>query len=223
MYDVPDPPFRLSAPVQFDDKRLAEEGLRLTDAKIGEEYSTLRLTFSRVVELTADLDIEQVKLSLERLGVPFQAQRVETVNASAKSVDVSIVVECLVGSGGEQKTELSLPQNVNYRIVARQITVPYDYVMMWARLYLYQDGRVPDDDDDILSRAGSELTKQLPWWERWRPAFLGEKAIWQSKDGTVHFDYRLGDHYYAVSQPDSDGMKIIDPNLALRPILFDEE
>lgn len=92
--------------------------------------------------------------------------------------------------------------------------------MMWARLYLYQDGRVPDDDDEILSRVGSELTAQLPWWERWRPAYLGEKAIWQSKDGTVHFDYRLGDHYYAESHSDTDGMKIIDPSLTLRPILL---
>lgn len=102
MYDVPDPTFRLAAPVQFDDKRLAEEFLRLTDVKIGEEYSTLRLTFSRVFELAADLGIEQVRQSLERLGVPAQAQRVVAVNASAQGVDISIVVECLVGREGER-------------------------------------------------------------------------------------------------------------------------
>jgi hypothetical protein len=143
-----------------------------------------------------------------------------SLNGSARSTDVSIEVQNFVLGGYQEVSQNSLPQGVVFKTIARQISVPHAFLMMWARLYLYPDGGFPDDEEEILFRAGSELLKHLPWWDRWRPSYLGEDAIWEAKDGTVNFDYRLGDHYYAEPLPDADGMSIINPNDELLPILW---
>lgn len=219
-YDVPEPTFKLGNAIRLNNNLLLGEKLRLTEVGIVEEYSVLRLTINHLMPSDDKASVQQVVQALERIGIPEKAQRVNAILASKRDFDISVEVRNLVECKRNDLSATTLPQGVEYRVIAQQISVPYSYLMMWARLYLYPDGDIPNDDDCIFSRAGSELTKHVPWWERWRPAFLGEDAIWRSEDDIVYFDYRLGDHYYAVPELGSVGMTILQPDLELRPILI---
>lgn len=220
MYDVSDPRYKLGAVVTLNDLLLQQTDLRLKAVKIIDEYSRLSLTFSKRVNLPCGEAVFVAQRAVEGLGFPLGAQRVVSARETSKFVDVAIEVQCLVADRHRNGIAVPLPHGVVFKTIARQISVPHAYLMMWARLYLYPDGCVSDDEEDIFFRAGSELLKHLPWWERWRPAYLGEDAIWEAEDGTVHFDYRLGEHYYAENLPAADGMSIINPNDELLPILW---
>lgn len=220
MYDVPEPTFKRGNAIRLHNSVLLGEKLRLTEVGIIEGYSVLRLAINHFMPSDDKASIQQVVRALERIGIPEKAQRVKAIQASNRGFDVSVEVRNLVECKRNDLSATTLPQGAQYRVIAQQISVPYSYLMMWARLYLYPDGDMPDDDDYIFSRAGSELTKHVPWWERWRPAFLGENAIWRSKDDIVYFDYRLGDHYYAAPELGSVGMTILQPDLELYPILL---